>query len=492
MKAYKFINVLILISIFLVGCDDLDYKPIDQLDESMVVGDTDLLQNVTYGTYSKLKIRNYLRYCRYAKELMSDDVILVKTTGDHLMQTYNYGHTVNSNVSRLVWTIGYQAIYTANKVIEAIDEQNSDTRLRQLLGENIFLRALIHHDLVRIFGRPYTNGDPSKNLGVMIRDNIDPTDLPPRSTVKECYDFIVADLLKAATLMTEPKPDIYASKEVAYALLARIYIYMADYDNAIKYADMVINSGRYELLQGNDYKKYFTFIPEENKETIFAIKLLATENQRKGSVGSMFNGFGGWGELYVSPSYRKLIYKYSNDARINFIQPHYKGNKIPDPTEDCGFKVQKRNGLSKYYNVKYTMEDGIPMLASIIRLRLAEMYLIKAEAYAKKGDDSKAIEIVDLLRQRAGLTGDQLFSNNMQGYTSTMDIVMDELRLEFAWEGHRSYDVYRNNRTMDRTYLPPDVAWHGPRIIEPTSKAIVHLIPESEIILNPNLVQNPF
>ena len=495
MNTYKYtitlITTLILTVMFLTNCDDLEYRPINQLDESKVINSAELLQNVTYGTYAKLKNVNYLKRCRQAKEFMSDDIILVKTTGDHVMQTYNYGHIVNSNISNSIWTLGYQAIYSSNVVIDAIDNNTEDPVLKQLLGENLFLRALIHHDLVRVFGRPYTNGDPTKNPGVMIRNNVDPNDIPPRSTVKECYDFIIADLLKAAEYMNTDKPAIYASKEVAYALLARMYLYIGDNNNAIKYADSVINSGKYELLKTNDYRKYFTFTPEENKETIFAIKLLPTENQGKGALGSLFNGFGGWGEVFASSSYRKLVYKYSEDARIDFIQPHYESGMIPDPTEDAGFKVQKRNGMSKYYNVKYTNESGMEMLASVIRLRLAEMYLIKAEALVKKEENSKAIEVIDILRKRAGLSGNQLFSNDMQGYTSTMDILMDERRLELAWEGHRSFDVFRNNRTMDRTYLPLGVAWHGPRTIEPTSTSIVHFIPESEITLNPSLVQNP-
>jgi len=491
MKLYKISIALLILLIAFVSCDDLEYKPIDQLDEESVTNDPALLQNVTYGTYNKLKDRNYSNNMRWGKELMSDDVILVKTTGNHLMQTYNYQHIVNSNLSRNVWQLGYQAIFSANKIIDAIDENDSDPAMQQLLGENYFLRALIHHDLVRIFGRPYTNGDPTSNLGIMIRNNTNPDELPPRSTVEECHDFIVADLLKAADLMNDAKPNIYASKEVAYALLARMYLYMGDNDNALIYADMVINSGRYGLLGNADYQVYNTFTPEQNNETIFAIKKLATENDGKGAIGSMFNGFGGWGELFASPSYRKLVYKYPEDARIQFVQPHYVLPMVPDPTEDCGYEVQKRNGLSKYYHVKYTNEGGVSMLHSLIRLKLSEMYLIKAEAYAKKTEDALAIEMVDILRQRAGLTGNQLFANDMQGYTSVMDVVMDERRLELTWEGHRSIDVFRNNMTMDRTYTPIDVTWHGPQTIEPTASYIVHFIPESEITLNPALEQNP-
>ena len=495
MKKYKFKIALLFLLVAFISCDDLEYIPKDQLSSEIVVNDPILLQNVTYGTYAQLKANNYMAPTRRQIEYGSDDMIMHKTTGANLMFTYNYDHIVNSSESINSWKLGYQAIYSTNVVIEAIDESETDPNLRQILGENYFLRALVHFDLVKIFGRPYTNGDPNTNLGVMIRDNTRSDVLPPRSTVKECYDFIVADLLKAIELMNEPKPNIYASKEVAKALLARAYLYMGDNENALIYADKVIDSGRYELLPYEDYKSYFTFIPENNRETIFANKLMAYENYARASIGSMFNGNGGWGEVFPSPTYRDLVYKYSEDARINFIEPNFvfdeDGNKIPDPTEHAGYQVRQIDGLSSYFHVKYTNEDGIQMLSSVIRLRLAEMYLIKAEAYAKTDEDAKAIEMVDILRQRAGLSGDQLFANDMQGYTSVMDIVMDERRLELAWEGHRKIDIFRNNRTLERDYLPVGVEWHGPRAIPPTSDRIVHYIPDSEIILNPNLVQNP-
>ncbi|WP_157638161.1 RagB/SusD family nutrient uptake outer membrane protein [Flexithrix dorotheae] len=492
MNSYKLILLFVLVLSSFVGCDDLEYEPIDQLTEEQVANDPELLLNVTFGTYGKLKENQYLRYDKFCKELMSDDVILVKTTGDNLMHTYTYGHTVASNSSRQVWTRGYQAIYSANKVIEAIDESSANDKVKQILGENYFLRALIHHDLVRYFARPYTNvSDPENELGIMLRTDTNNDDLPGRSSLKESYDLIVSDLIKAANLMSENKSNAFASKEVAYALLARMYLYMGDNDNAITYADNVINSGRYELLQGDDYSNYFRLFPEENSETIFCFKVLPSENYGKSSLGSMFNGFGGWGEIYASTSYRNLLYKYPEDRRIDFIEPHFETPLVEDPTEDAGYTVQKRNGLAKYYHVKYTNEGGNQMLSSPIRLRLAEMYLIKAEALAKKGQDAQAIEIVDLLRTRAGLSGNQLFQNDMQGYTSAFDIVMDERRLELAFEGHRSFDVFRNKMTMDRTYTPVDVSWDGPRTISHTSNLIVHLIHESEIALNPKLVQNP-
>jgi len=480
--------------VFMISCDNLEYIPTDQLSDKLIQASPKLLNNITIGTYSRLRSSNYMRLRHFAQEAPSDEVLLVKSTGDNLMYSYNYQHVVNSSVSTQFWQQAYYGIYSANKVIEAIDD-NASGEFLQLKGENLFLRALMHYDLVRIFSRPYSQS-PETNLGIMIRDNTDVKVLPARSTVKETYDFIVKDLLKAAALMNIRKSAIFASKETAWALLSRVYLYMDQYDKALEYADKVINAGRYSLVPTDKYGSYFTILPENNPETIFAIKLLETENMGKSSIGAMYHGDGGWGEMFASPPYRKLVYKYSNDQRIKFIDPEYVldnvGNKIPDITEDCGFRVVKRNDLSKYFINKYTREGGIIMLSSPVVLRLAEMYLIKAEAFAKTGKNVEAIDVINLIRKRAGLFGDQLFTvSDLKGYTSVLDVVLAERFLELAWEGHRSFDLFRNNLPVDRSYVPAQ-AWCGPKgFILPTSKSIVHLIPEVEMALNPKLVQNP-
>lgn len=494
MKSTKHIRLLLLAFVLCMACDDLEYYPEDQLATEQVLNSPELLYNVTVGTYSRLREQQYVRNRQAAQEFPSDDAVWVKNSGDHRMFTYSYQHIVNSSVSSQFWDRAYYGIYSANQVIEAIPDDASPDLL-QLKGENLFLRAFMHFDLVRMFGRPYTHS-PETNLGVMIRDNTDVTALPPRSTLKETYDFIVNDLLKAAALMTESKPSIFASKEVAWAMLARIYLYMEQHDKAIEYADKVIASGRYSLLPTEDFKVYFTFLPENNPETIFAIKLQETENMGKNSIGSLYHGDGGWGEMFVSKTYRELLYQNPNDARTSFIDPGYvydsNGNKIPDPTEDVGYKLTRRDGLSTYFVNKYTLEGGVKMLSSPIVIRLAEMYLIKAEAFAKTpGKEAEAIDMVNIIRLRAGLSGDQLFTvDDLKGYATVLDVVLDERRLELAWEGHRAQDVFRNNRSLDRSAVQP-TGWSGPRLILPTSNAIVHLIPETEMALNPNLVQNP-
>jgi len=148
-----------------------------------------------------------------------------------------------------------------------------------------------------------------------------------------------------------------------------------------------------------------------------------------------------------------------------------------------------RNGVPKWYILKYSNQDNVPTLSSPVVLRLAEMYLVRAEANAKLGDNNAAFADVNILRTRAGLSGNALFSaSNMQGYASVLDVVLDERRLELAFETHRVFDLFRNNRNVFRDY--PGVQTN-PQTISYTNARVVHFIPEQEILLDPNLVQNP-
>jgi hypothetical protein len=133
--------------------------------------------------------------------------------------------------------------------------------------------------------------------------------LPDRAIVKETYQQAIDDLEKSITLFSNNRGPIYASKEAAQALLSRIYLYMSGtYENpnkeyarlSFQYADEVINSGMYSLLSREEFMKYNTFTPENNPETIFAIKRVASEfsgYDHYYGIGGMYANIGGrgWG-----------------------------------------------------------------------------------------------------------------------------------------------------------------------------------------------------
>jgi starch-binding outer membrane protein, SusD/RagB family len=502
MKTYKYILRYIVITLLVMGCtaEDLDFLPINQLTTDEIINDPELIKTASQGNYSYF--RNWSHWRSYDRnrydglELMSDNLIMMRWSGDHLTNTLTYLHIPNSTLATNLWQHSYYAIYSINVVIEALNKLEMNAELRQMKGENLWMRAMFHFDLARAFARPYSHDSPETNLGVMLRDDTDVFALPARATVKETYEFIEKDLLEAAELMTVARPNIYVSKEVAYATLARLYLYMEQNEKAIEYADMVINSGRYSLVTTEDLPTMFRLGPERNPETIFAVKIRPDENRGQGAMGTMYHGDGGWGEIMASTSYMDLIFQNPNDQRIHFITPHFRldanGEKIPDPTEPYyGYAVNDRMGIRSYWHVKLTYEYDLPMLHSPIYFRLGEMYLIKAEAYAKLDNAQLALDNVNIIRQRAGLSGDQLFTpGNLKGYPTVLDVVLDERRLELAWEAHRPADVFRNKRTMDRSYKAWQ-GWSGPSSIPYTSDRIIHLIPEVEMTRNPNLVQNP-
>ena len=145
------------------------------------------------------------------------------------------------------------------------------------------------------FAQPYSN-NPTQNPGLPLKLTSDPNDLPKsRSTVAEVYNQVVKDLEDAITYMTlpsglSPEYSCYATIGAAQALLARVYLYMENWDGAWNMANEVINSGRFKLLQGDDYKIYSQFVPEENSETIFAVRRTTQKDD---------SGSGRMGGLYI-------------------------------------------------------------------------------------------------------------------------------------------------------------------------------------------------
>ncbi|GEO06486.1 hypothetical protein AAE02nite_41500 [Adhaeribacter aerolatus] len=474
---------------------ELTLEPYNGKSADTIFTTQDGIEAATLGNYANLKGNNYAKNLHVLTEYASDNVTLSGTTTNHLFFAYNYQHVVNMDRTREFWLAAYKVIYGTNAAIESIPEGKSPVT-DQLLGENYFLRAMAHFDLVNLFGRPYSQ-DKGASAGVMIRKDTDVTALPPRSTVKEVYDFVIADLLKAAELMTVAKNSSFASKEVTYALLSRVYLYKEDNAKAIEYAEKVINSKRYKLMDTEPFKKYFTVANESNPETIFAIKHIATDDMAKAAIGSLYysqNG-AGWGEMYASETYRNLLNKNPNDARQSFVEPVYIRNAQGNITYDAQGKpvLEKRNGLEKYYINKYSWQEGLQTLSSPVYLRLADIYLMRAEANAKLGKNQLALDDVNLIRKRAGLSGDALYTlGDLKGHPSVLSVVLEERRLELAFEGWRKYDLFRNNMPLVRNYPGYHLlSGQNVQIVEPNSPRVVYFVPQNELLTNPNLTQNP-
>ncbi|HSI76673.1 MAG TPA: RagB/SusD family nutrient uptake outer membrane protein [Lunatimonas sp.] len=471
------------ISSVLISCN-LDLEPYDSKTQEAALSTAEDLQTATYGAYAGLVDPAYTRIQHFLGEYPGDNVALSGTTTDALFNIYNYTDFPGNIHTDGFWRQGYKIIFSSNQIIENIEDGQSAT-LDQLKGENLYLRAMVHFDLVRFFGRPYSQGD-GNNPGVVIKADTE-DGFPARSTVREVYDFMISDLEYAANLMTIDKSAAFASREVAHALLSRLYLFKGDYANAIQNANKVLSSNKYQLLANEAYKSYFTIVPENNQETIFAIRHTQADDRLRAAIGSMYYNdpitqSTGWGEVFASLDLVNLLNKYPEDARHSFIELQLEENG----------DTLKRGNVPRFFVNKYNWQEGIANLSSPVFMRLAEIYLNRAEANAKSGNLQEALDDVNILRTRAGITGDGLYSlEDLKGHDTVLDVVLEERRMELAFEGHRAGDLFRNNLPLVRAYPGFHSADRFNQTIQPDHPRVVFLIPEREIIVNPSLNQNP-
>lgn len=558
---------------------------------------------LSQGSYSMLKYDGGLvDYGYYFWAYGADDLSWGGTSTDAKFDIYDYSRNINSSITEYAWELGYRTIGNCNKVIEMGAElgANITDEEKVIVGENYYLRALSYFLLVNEFAQPYSN-NPTQNPGLPLKLTSDPDDLPKsRSTVAEVYDQVVKDLQDAITYMTlpagmSPKNSCYATKEAAQALLARVYLYMENWDGAWNMANEVINSGRFQLLQGDDYKIYPQFVPEDNSETIFAVR--RTKLKDDGGYGKMGGLYiqvdnSGWEEVYASAPYLNLLELYLDDKgypkdlRSGFITKRY----VEDGTDTSKYPITgnpernykdwtfvyaaKQAGANANYEYRqisvtkqndgtYAMgaedaanfrsatiqsepynlgtryyvqaSDGTKYIGRIeprvydartlrqkeamflvyainkcsyqeqyyhlwspIISRLAEMYLIRAEANLEKGGDTQTtLDDVNVIRKRAGIPEWTLANIQTAENGQPKDIhkiIEEERMLEFAWEGLRRFDVFRWRHTLDRKYPGGHTLRQGDRYLEIpyNSPSVCEFIPQAQYDAYPyDLGQNP-
>lgn len=584
----------------LAGCS-LDVNMYDG-----VTGEDVTARNIvelSQGSYSMLKYDGGLiDYGYFFWAYGADDLSWGGTSTDAKFDIYDYSRNINSSVTEYAWELGYRTIGNCNKVIEMGAElgANITDEEKVIVGENYYLRALSYFLLVNEFAQPYSN-NPTQNPGLPLKLTSDPDDLPKsRSTVAEIYDQVVKDLQEAITYMTlpsgmSPKNSCYATKEAAQALLARVYLYMENWDGAWDMANEVINSGRFQLLQGDDYKIYSQFVPEDNSETIFAVR--RTKLKDDGGYGRMGGLYiqvdnSGWEEVYASAPYLNLLelyldnQGYPKDLRSGFITKRY----VEDGTDTSKYPITgnpernyqdwtfvyaaKQAGANANYEYRqisvtkqndgtYAMSaddaanfrsatiqsepynlgtryyvqasDGTKYVGRIeprvydaktlrqkeamflvyainkcsyqeqyyhlwspIISRLAEMYLIRAEANLEKGGDTQTtLDDVNVIRSRAGIPEWTLENIQTAENGQPKDIhkiIEEERMLEFAWEGLRRFDVFRWRHTLDRKYPGGHTLRQGDRYLEIpyNSPSVCEFIPQAQYDAYPyDLGQNP-
>lgn len=506
MLRYKTSFIITIITIISISGCIKDVTPSDSITTEVLTSTTEGLTSAVNGAYALLKDHvmfngiaddnnMYLRQYFQLSDFASDDITCGQVTEDPLFYSFSLNHSPTQTNTRYFWYISYKIINDANTVIAAVEANPTDDAARQqLLGECYFLRAFANFNLVRLFAKPYTQDKAAP--GIILRTSTSDPSQKERSTVEEVYTQIVSDALQAETLMTQSRGVQYASKEAAEALLSRVYLYMDDNQNAADFATKVISSGRFSIASETSFPNMFSNAVGSS-ETIFCVAFTANEDYGKfGSIASMIysDGNSGWGEEYASPSLRALMSTHTEDVRWRYIIP----------LEDGSGGIAEKNGIPIYYVSKFSYQDGSPTLSSPIMFRVAEMYLNRAEANAKLGKIQDALDDVDEIRKNRGLEA-SLYNGKVPTGSTALTVVLNERRMELAFEGHRSFDVYRNKLVMNRTYwgyhlpglketdidLTKQPSGYANMLVQPDDNRIIYYIPIDEIQSNPLCTQNP-
>jgi hypothetical protein len=440
MRKQKVVGALVFVAL-LAACDSpLDTNPTASIDAGTALNTPRGIELGVTGAYQSLQSGSlYSRDGVVYPDLYSDNLDFTGTFQTD-RQVSQRDVPPSSGVVSGIWADTYEGINRTNNVLAAIPnvDELDPADADQYRGEALFIRALHYFVLVSWFGGVPIITDPSVGVG--------PESLVSRNTAEEVFTLIEEDLEEAASLLPSGTSQGRATQNAANALLARVYLADGKYAQARDKATLVINSGDYELV--DDYRSLFA--TKNTSESIFELQYSLNNTNSLAFWFFTQEDGGRWG---FAPS----------QGLIDAFEPG-------DERQDASIAF---NSSGDPYGIKYhriANEDD-----NVIVLRLAEMYLIRAEANLRLNASAATVRAdIDVVRERAGLAP---LPATVSGQDALIDAILQERRVEFAMEGHRFFDLRRLGRAEAVLAIPAN------RLIFP--------IPQDERDVNPNLSQNP-
>lgn len=475
MKNKFILSIVLILLLLLSSCEDfVEILPEDSIPAAIALEDLTDFEQATLGIYS-VGLGYYNSDYYIAPDILADHGRLAENSLGSYATEYAWTYLANGaggNAQAGIWTGAYSTINRANLVINNIDgleiAAGEQETVNQLKGEALFMRAFAHFDLVRLYAKPYSAATASTDLGVPVMlESVIST--PERNTVEEVYTQVIADLIQAKSLMTV-ESESRASALAADALLARVYLYMGDYTNAIASATTAINAA--DVASIGDFPDIWGVNDEDNASPEVIFKL--------GVVDGVGNGVG-------SALWRMGtdIAEWKPAVQLLDLYSQVDGSAITN-TNDIRYTtyylLREFNSTGEDVVQKYRGNDN--EFSDLIVLRTAEMYLIRAEANAQSGNVNDAINDLNYLRARriSGYTDVPAGGLN-QG--QTLAAIAIERQKELAFEGHRFFDLKRNAEPVIRT---GDCNPCGP--FNADNFRFVWPIPQSELLANPSMIQN--
>jgi len=451
MKSSKIIllavNIAVASALFVSCKKFIEVNPKDTVSDEKTITDGNSAQTAVRGIYNQLESNGYYGYTFQTLGFFSGDNI--QYSGSQTVNQQLSNHAVISDLAALQtsWSAIYNVINRANNVLAKVPALGttstfSEALKNQLTGEAYFLRALAYFDLARTWG----------GVQLILTPTASATDQTKvsRSSLADTYAQVLKDLTDAENLLPNTTNRIRATKKTAYALHARLALYQADWANAELYASRIIGDTNYALIA--PYSAFFAANASNTSESIFELYYNNNvTNTQAYNWQPSTNGGVGW----ITPT---------NSVAALLLNPQTGGNR------SSLIQTLVVSGVTRYYGNLYYRTAGTD---PAFLIRLAELYLIRAEARAQNNDLVGAAADLNAVRARAGLAATTAATK-----ADLLLAIENENRLEFAFEDHRWYDLVRTGRAA--TVLA---------ITDPNKLLLP--VPYAELLIDANLQQNP-
>jgi len=436
----------------LTACADrLNVQPTQDIDATQALASEQDVQITLTGAYDGIGDGNvYGGAIQYTGDLLGDnrDVVFggTFTTLDELWRKTIT--TTNVDV-RDLWLDSYRAINRANTVLANLDKV-SETNRPSIEGQARFIRGVLYFELVKSFGKSFNDGTPAQNLAVPLvltpTGSVTDADNRTRNSVAEVYAQVLDDLTKAEQSLPLTPRGVFntalignagaATKGAAQAMLARVYLQQQNFAGARDAANRVITAGTFSLAP-----TFADVFADTSPEVIF--KIVVTDQDGVNNLNTFYasNRNSGRGDIRIQTKFLDLY--GTTDVRGSFIT-----------------RVNNNVFTSKFND----LYGDVPVV------RLAEMYLVRAEANLRLSTSVGATPLADVNRIRARSRATPLTA-------VTLAAILLERRLELAFEGQQVADIKRTAGTVGST------AFNANNLVLP--------VPQREIDTNKSLVQNP-
>lgn len=448
MKTTNYILVLIM-GLFASCSDQLEIEPQDNVADTQALTTSADVEALLVGAYDALGDGDvYGGNIQRDAELIGDDgEIFWDGTFQAPGEIWVKDMLITNDQAETTWLDSYRTINICNTVLANIDLVTTDKKDR-VEGEAKFIRGIVYFELARTYGKTWIDGNPAQNLAVPLilepTDQSNASEKVSRNTVSQVYTQVISDLESAKTLLPETN-GFFATTYSASAILSRVYLMQNNYSKALESAQSVIASGEFSLTgsiadafgKGSTGSTSRTSNGNATEEDIFAIQVTSQDGTNALNTFFASADFGGRGDILIEQAHLDLY-------------------EVGDERADLFYDI---------WTAKFNNQFG-----NITIVRLAEMYLTRAECNARLSSSIGATPVNDInvIRNRAGLP---------DAGSVTVNSILTERRLELAFEGHLIHDLKRTQRSVGSLLYNDD--------------ALVFPIPQRETIINSSLTQNP-